>query len=162
LYVFLFCLIFWGTTYILNIKLYLAHLIKEGTVLRRTLWGANTFPTRNRLPIPNLVSKTILFKVFLLFFIINYGGDSSVPFLNYFRHPAAISVATDGDSTRDRFLESILLVECAKCMSFLYICVPLVFCFTSCIFIYFCFLDVILTWFNVLRLLYCWNYWTLR
>ena len=28
-----------------------AHLIK-GTVLGRTLWGANTFPTRNRLPDP--------------------------------------------------------------------------------------------------------------
>jgi len=45
----------------LNIKFYLAHLIKEGTVLRRALWGANIFPTRNRLLNPNLVSKTILF-----------------------------------------------------------------------------------------------------
>jgi len=58
---FLFCLIFWGTTNILNIKFYLAHLIKEGTVLRRMLWGANTFSTRNRLPNPNLVSETFLF-----------------------------------------------------------------------------------------------------
>jgi len=38
---------FWGITNILNIEFYLAHLIKEGTVLRRALWGANTFPTRN-------------------------------------------------------------------------------------------------------------------
>jgi len=59
--VFLFCLIFWGTTHILNIKFYLAYLIKEGTVLRQALWGANTFPTRNRLPNPNLVSMTVLF-----------------------------------------------------------------------------------------------------
>jgi len=35
--VFLFCLIFWGTTNILNIKFYLAHLIKEGIVLRQAL-----------------------------------------------------------------------------------------------------------------------------
>jgi len=52
---------FWGTTNILNIDFYFAHLIKERTVLRRASWGANTFPTRNRLPNPNLVSKTILF-----------------------------------------------------------------------------------------------------
>jgi len=46
---------FWGTTNILNIKFYLAYLIKEGTVLRRALWGVNTFSTRNRLSHPNLV-----------------------------------------------------------------------------------------------------------
>jgi len=52
---------FWGTTNILNIKFYLAYLIKERTVLRRALWGANTFLTRNRLPNPNLISMTTLF-----------------------------------------------------------------------------------------------------
>jgi len=38
-----------------------AHLIK-GTVLGRALWGANTFPTRNRLPDPNSgFPQTLLF-----------------------------------------------------------------------------------------------------
>jgi len=38
-----------------------AHLIK-GTVLGRALWGANTFPMRNRLPDPtSSFLQTLLF-----------------------------------------------------------------------------------------------------
>jgi len=39
---------FLGKINILKNHITVAHLIK-GTVLGRTLWGANTFPTRNRL-----------------------------------------------------------------------------------------------------------------
>ena len=62
------------------------HLIKV-TVLGRALWGANTFPTRNRLPNPYLVRRLFLFLFFLVFLwfsIINCSGDSKSLF-NYLK-----------------------------------------------------------------------------
>jgi len=61
-----------------------AHLIK-GIVLGRTLWGANTFPTRNRLPDQNSgFSQTLLFLWFSIVSYNNYGGDSKLCFLSNF------------------------------------------------------------------------------
>ena len=58
----------------------ITYLIK-GTVLGRALWGANTFPTRNRLPDSKSVFANLSYLVFLVFHsfpLINYGSDSSV------------------------------------------------------------------------------------
>jgi len=45
-----------------------AYLIK-GTNLGRTLWGANTFLMRNRLPDPKSIFLHTLFYIFFWFFI---------------------------------------------------------------------------------------------
>jgi len=47
------------------------------TCNRKLLWGANTFPTCNRLPNPYFGLQTILVLVFLWFSLVNYGGDSN-------------------------------------------------------------------------------------
>jgi len=62
------------------------YLIK-GIVLRQALWGANTFPTRNRLPNSFLVRRLIpysFFSFFHSFFIKNNDGDSISFFLFVF------------------------------------------------------------------------------
>jgi len=57
--------------------IHFTHSIK-GNILGQTLYGDNTFPIHNRLPDLNLVSQTIFFLDFSIFFITNYSGDSSV------------------------------------------------------------------------------------
>jgi len=74
----IFIVIIWGKNDIFKTTLIFIHLI-NGTVLGRALWGANTFPTRNRLPNPYFGLQTILlFLVFPWFSLINYGGDSNL------------------------------------------------------------------------------------
>jgi len=90
-------MLIWENINILKNHKTFAHLIK-GTVLGRTSWGADTFPTRNRLPEPNSgFSQTLLF--FMVFHISynNYGGDSKLYFYKFLflvRRPVAISVVT--------------------------------------------------------------------
>ena len=81
------------------------HFIKS-TVLGWTLWSANIFPTRNRLPNLEFGSYKFYFWFFYSFFIINYGDNSQSKFkyflkINFRYCPVVILVALDGDSTRD-------------------------------------------------------------
>jgi len=79
-------IIFLGKINILKTTFDFDYLIK-GTVLRQTLWGANTFPTRNRLPNSFLVRRLIPYSFpsfSIVFFIKNYGGDSIYFFLFVF------------------------------------------------------------------------------
>jgi len=55
LYLYFYCNYFWETTTFCKTTLIFAYLIKD-IVLGQTLWGTNTFPTRNRLP--NLKSNS--------------------------------------------------------------------------------------------------------
>jgi len=68
---------FLGKVNILKNHITFAHLIK-GTVLGRALWGANTFPTLNRLPDPKygFFANLALFLWFSIISYNNYGGDS--------------------------------------------------------------------------------------
>jgi len=61
-----------------NKTYFLANNLIKDTVLGLTLWGANTFPRRNRLLNPYLVCKYFIFWFFYSFFIIYYGGDSNL------------------------------------------------------------------------------------
>ena len=77
-------LLLFGKNDIFKNTLIFIHLI-NGTILGRALWGANTFPTRNRLPNPYFGLQTILlFLVFPWFSLISYGGDSNLN-LNIFK-----------------------------------------------------------------------------
>jgi len=74
----IFIVIIWEKNDIFKTKLIFIHLI-NGVVLGRALWGANTFPTRNRLSNPYFGLQTILlFLVFPWFSLISYGGDSNL------------------------------------------------------------------------------------
>jgi len=56
----IFIVIIWEKMIFLKPHLFLIHLI-NGTILGRALWGANTFPTHNRLPNPYFGLQTISF-----------------------------------------------------------------------------------------------------
>jgi len=56
----IFIVIIWEKNDIFKTTLIFIHLI-NGTVLGRALWGANTFPTRNRLPNPYFGLQIISF-----------------------------------------------------------------------------------------------------
>jgi len=116
-------MLIWENINILKTHKTFAYLIK-GTVLGRTSWGADTFPTRNRLPDPNSgFSQTLLFLWFSIVSYNNYGGDSKLCFYKFLflvRRPVAISVVTDGDSTGD-VRESDHLFGRAKLMWFFFI-----------------------------------------
>ena len=64
-----FILLFLGKLNILKTTSLFAYLIK-GTALGQALWGANTFPTRNRLPNPNFGFRRpcLFFMVFSIVF----------------------------------------------------------------------------------------------
>src|ERR1044072_9986245 len=117
---------------------YFAQLIRGTVFYKRALWGANTFPARNRLPNPFLVSQIITFWVFQCFSHKKIILVATLFFTNkslFQRRPAATPVATDGDSAGDN-RESSLTNQLCKILAFSLFVLPHLLLFPFSLFVY--------------------------